>query len=140
MKRVCALAIICSVSMVSAAAQTRQLKNFDQLMFALRTGSEVRAIITYTRCRLVVDSVETQAPDAVGGMSISTFEYFAPNSVRNPKGFVTASQTVLISHPRYGQVYNYVKMKIYEDNSVEITARYLNPATYQIVMDETFYG
>ncbi|MDP2887249.1 MAG: hypothetical protein Q8P51_19770 [Ignavibacteria bacterium] len=140
MMRVCALAILCSESVVSVATQTRQLKNFDQLMFALRTGSEVRAIITYARCRLVIDSVETKAPDVVGGMSISTFEYFAPNSVRNPKGFVTASQSVLISHPRYGQVYNYVTMRIYEDNNVEITARYLNPTTYQILMDETFYG
>jgi len=140
MKRVCALVILCAMSMTSLAAQTRQLKTFDQLMFALRTGSEVRAIITYARCRLVIDSVETKAPDAVGGMSISTFEYFAPNSVRNSKGFVTASQSVLISHPRYGQVYNYVKMRIYEDNTVEINARYLNPTTYLILMDETFYG
>jgi hypothetical protein len=61
-------------------------------------------------------------------------------SVRNPKAFVSSSQTVLISHPRYGHVMKYVKLKIYEDNSVEINARYLSPTTYQVVMDETFYG
>jgi hypothetical protein len=31
-------------------------------------------------------------------------------------------------------------MRIYEDDNVEITARYLNPTTYLILMDETFYG
>lgn len=73
-------------------------------------------------------------------MSLGTYEYFAPNSVKNPKAFVTSSQTILISHPRQGQVYNYVKIKIFEDNLVEINAKYLNPTTHQVVMDETFYG
>jgi hypothetical protein len=140
MKRVIPLVLIWAVGMSAASGQSRLLKNFDQLMFALRTGSEVRAVIYYARCKLIVDSVETKAPDAVGGMSFNTFEYFAPNSVRNPKAFVTTSQTVLIAHPRQGHVYNYVKMKVYEDDNVEINAKYLNPITYQVVMDETFYG
>ena len=134
------LVLILGVSVVGVSAQTKLLKSFDQLMFALRTGSEVRAVIYYSRCKLIVDSVETKAPDAVGGMVLNTFEYFAPNAVKNPKAFVTSSQTVLISHPRQGHVYNYVKMKFFEDNTVEINAKYLNPATYQVVMDETFYG
>lgn len=140
MKRVLFLGFMCSVGLVSAYGQSKLLKNFDQLMFALRTGSDVRAVIYYSRCKLIVDSVETKAPDAIGGMSFSTFEYFAANSVRNPKAFVTTSQTMLISHPRQGHVYNYVKIKIYEDDTVEIIAKYLNPTTYQVVMDETFYG
>ncbi|MGA3243909.1 MAG: hypothetical protein ABSE41_04775 [Bacteroidota bacterium] len=140
MKRVLLLGFMCSVGLVNALGQSKLLKNFDQLMFALRTGSDVRAVIYYSRCKLIVDSVETKAPDAIGGMSFSTFEYFAVNSVRNPKAFVTTSQAMLISHPRQGHVYNYVKIKIYEDDTVEINAKYLNPTTYQVVMDETFYG
>lgn len=31
-------------------------------------------------------------------------------------------------------------MKIFEDNSVEITARYLSLKAFQVVVDETFYG
>ena len=140
MKKLSVLLFLCAASIVGASAQTKIIKNFDQLMFALRTGSEVRAVIYYSRCKLIVDSVETKAPDAVGGMVLNTFEFFAPNAVKNAKAFVTSSQTILISHPRQGHVYNYVKMRIYEDNSVEINAKYLNPTTYQVVMDETFYG
>jgi hypothetical protein len=123
-----------------APAQQRQLKNFDELLIALRRGAEVRSVIYYGRCKLIADSVEMKSPDAIGGLSLSTFEYFASMSVRNPKAFLSTSQTVLISHPRYGHVLNYVKMKIYQDNAVEITARYLSPVTYQVVMDETLYG
>lgn len=140
MKRVFLLIVVCAISMASASGQSKMLKNFDQLMFALRTGSEVRAVIYYARCKLIVDSVETKAPEAIGGMSFSTFEYFAVNAVRNSKAFVTTSQTVLISHPRQGHVYNYIKLKIYEDDTVEINAKYLSLTTYQVVMDETFYG
>ena len=140
MKRSLFLVFICSVGLADASGQSKLLKNFDPLMFALRTGSEVRAVIYYSRCKLVVDTVETNAPDAIGGMSFGTFEYFAANSVKNPKAFVTTSQTMLISHLRQGHVYNYVKIKVYDDDSVEINAKYLNPTTYQVVMDETFYG
>lgn len=61
-------------------------------------------------------------------------------SVRNPKAFVSSSETVLINHPRYWHVYNYVRLKIFENDSVQITACYLKPLTFEIVMDEMFYG
>jgi len=140
MKRALFLVFMWAVGTTAACGQTKLLKNFDQLMFALRTGSEVRAVIYYSRCKLIVDSVETKAPDAIGGMSFNTFEYFAPNAARNPKAFVTTSQTMLITHPKQGHVYNYVKIRVYEDDSVEINAKYLNPTSYQVLMDETLYG
>jgi hypothetical protein len=140
MKRFLAVIVISMTAAASLCSQAKMVKNFDQLMFALRTGSEVRVVIFYARCRLVVDTVETKAPDEVGGMSFNTFEYFGQNSVKSPKAFVTTSQLILISHPKYGQVYHNVRLKIYDDNTVEVNARYLSPTTYQVVMDETFYG
>lgn len=121
-------------------AQSYQIKNFEMLKESLDSGKEVRAVIKYAKCKLIVDSLETEAPDATGGMMFNTFEYFAKMSINNPKAFVTTSETVLISHKRRGFVYNYVKIKIYEDNSVEITAKYLLPNTFEVVMDETFYS
>ena len=121
-----------------AAAQTTQLNNFDELMTALNTGESVRAVIHYGKCELIIDSVSVEAPDAVGGMEFQTFEYFARMSIRNEKAYVTTSETVLIGHPYYGYVYNYAKLRIYEDNFVQIIARYLDPKSYEVKMDETF--
>jgi hypothetical protein len=73
-------------------------------------------------------------------MSIGTYEYFGRGVVRNPKAYIATSETHLIGHPRYGYVLNYVRMRIYEDNAVEIVARYLDPTSYRVVMDETFTG
>jgi hypothetical protein len=123
-----------------AAAPPERLTTFDAFLSALQAGRTVKAVIHYARCRLVVDGKDERAPDAVGGMEFRTFEYFAAGAVRNEKAFVSASETVLISHPRYGYVQNYVKVRVYEDHAVEIVARYLDPRTLKAVMDETFHG
>ena len=140
MKRVLLLAFMYSAGMLDAYGQSKLLKNFDQLMFALRTGSEVRAVIYYSRCKLVVDSVEAKAPDMIGGLSFDTFEYFGPNTAGNLKAYVETSQSVLISDPKHGFVDNYIRIRIYEDAEVEIDVRFLNVATRQVIMRETFYG
>lgn len=120
-------------------AQT-QLKDFNEIMTALKNGKQVHAVIYYAKCKLVVDSLEEKSPDAIGGMDLKTWEYFAPQAVGNPKGFLTSSENILISHRKRGYVYNYVKIKIYDDNKVDIIARYLLPSTLEVVMDEIFYG
>jgi len=123
-----------------ASVPPERLTTFEAFFSALQAGRTVRAVIHYARCRLVVDGKDEPAPDAVGGMEFRTFEYFAAGAVGNEKAFVSASETVLIGHPRYGYVQNYVKVRVYEDHAVEIVARYLDPRTLKAVMDETFYG
>jgi len=122
------------------SAQENKINNFNSLMEILNKGANVKVVIHYAKCKLIIDSVETDAPDAIGGMSLSTFEYFAPMSINNPKAFLTSSETVLITHRKRGFVYNYVKIKIFEDNTVEIVAKYLLPNTLEVVMDEIFYS
>ncbi len=126
-------------------AQT-QLNNFEQLMSALKSGKSVKAVLYYGKCKLFSDGKEQ--PDtinAIGGMKLDNYEFFDASVFKGRvPSFVSSSQTVLISHPKYGYVFNYVKIKIRIDNSVEITARYLKPkklsSKYKVVMDETFKG
>ncbi len=125
---------------VACFAQPEQLKNFESLLANLKSGNTVKAIIHYSLAKLVIDGKEEKAPDAIGGMEFRTFEYFAKGTVRNDRAFISISETVLISHMRYGYVLNYVKLRTYEDNSLEIIARYLDPRTYEVRMEETFYS
>jgi hypothetical protein len=124
---------------IALHAQQRLL-SFDDLLSALANGKNVRVVIHYAKCQLVIDSVEQKAPDAIGGMDLSTFEYFAPGVVHPTKGYLASSKAVLIHHPRHGYVQNYVRLRAYDDGTVEITARYLVPGTMEVVMDETFHG
>lgn len=118
------------------------IKNFTELMDHLKTGKEVKMVVHYKKCQLISDNEITEKiPDAIGGLSIDVYEYFAPNSVRNDKAFVVFSENKLIEYPKgEGYVYNYVKVKVSEDNKVKITARYIDPKTMVDVMDENFFG
>lgn len=119
--------------------QQKKLNSFEELFSSLKNGYQVRVIVDYIKCQLFIDSVEVNSVNAIGGMTIKTFEYFAKGSIRNQKAYIVFSENVLISHKRYGYVYNYVRFRIFEDNQVEITARYLNPENFEVKMDETFY-
>lgn len=109
-------------------------------MTALKSGRQVRTVVEYAKTKLVIEGKEEPAPNAIGGSKIEHWEWFDRGVIRNPKAYVAFSETVLIAHPRHGHVYNYVRFRVYEDSVVEITARYLLPTDFKIVMDETFTG
>ncbi|MFZ4465142.1 MAG: VirK family protein [Bacteroidales bacterium] len=144
MKNYAVLVLILFISATLSAQ--KPVNNFDDLMKALKAGNSVNAVIYYEKCILISDGVvQAESPDAIGGMKLETYEYFDASVFKNKlPSFVTSSQTVLINHPYYGYVYNYVKIKIRIDNSVEITARYLKPrkfsSKFKVLMDETFKG
>lgn len=125
---------------LSAISAPVQLKSFGELFDALVKGENVRVIVHYGRTRLISDNEEFDAPDVIGGMDISAFEYFSKMSIRNPKAMLVTSETVLIGHPRYEHVYNYARIRFYDDGEVQITAKYLTTGEYKAVMDQKFYG
>ncbi len=53
-----------------------------EILAALTAGREVRAVFHYKNMTLVDDKGQTvAAPDAIGGMRLDTFEYFARGSI-----------------------------------------------------------
>jgi hypothetical protein len=124
---------------VSMQAETIQLLSFDELMNALKKGEIVRVVAHYGKCQLISgNEIQERVPDALGGMSIEVFEYFAKGSIRNEKAFVVFSQSSLINYGGY--IYNYAKFKVWEDGKVMITAQYADPNTFELQMDENFFG
>lgn len=140
MRFVLGLILYLSTVIAPLAAATKPIATFDELLAALKQGQAVRAVIHYGECKLFVDGQEEKSPAAIGGVEIWPWEYFPAKSIGNPRGFLSCSETRLIFHPRRGHVYNYVKLKFYDDGEVEINARYLKPKSFKVTMDETFKG
>lgn len=138
MRRVLPLIVSCLL-VATAQAAPRPLESFDALMDALRGGHTVRVVADYGRCELIIDNEPDQAPDAVGGMTIYAWEWFARGAVRNELAFVAFSHASLIEHPRQGMVTNHVKFKVHEDGRVVISARYLDPVTFEETMFEKLF-
>jgi len=111
----------------------RKLLSFTELNQSLEAGYSVRAVLRYAKC----DLDGAPGPNAVGGMDIGVYEYFAKGVVGNPQAYLATSENKLI-HMQSGKVFNYVKLSIREDDTVEIRAQYLNPTDFTVKMDETF--
>jgi hypothetical protein len=121
------------------AAEPTRLQSAAEILGALTAGSQVRAVFHYKGMTLVNGQGQPEtAPEAIGGMPLDTFEHFAAGAVGNPEGYLAASHTQLIRHPRHGYVLNYVKVSVYDSGRVKIVAQYLAPGTHEIKMDETF--
>jgi len=127
-----------SAALAARPAATR-LDSALEIRAALEAGGKVRAVFRYRNMRLVnAEGQEEKAPDAIGGMELEPFEYFAAGSAGNEIGFLSASHSQLIQHPRHGHVVNYVKVTIEDTGAVRIRAQYLEPGTHKVLMDETF--
>jgi hypothetical protein len=120
--------------------EPEQLVSFGKVFGALESGARVRVVLRYKNMTLYDENGELvkEVPDAVGGMDLDTFEYFAAGAIGNPEGYFASSHAHLINHPRYGVVLNYVKISVYESGQVKIRAQYLSPTDYAVKMDETF--
>jgi hypothetical protein len=123
-------------------AQTTRLTNFDQLMQSLNSGEKVRVVIHFGLCQWALSqNKQTPTPKAVTGMDIDTYEYFPAGAVHNSKAFVVFSNTKLIQNPiGKGFVLNYGKVRINEDNTVQVTAKYLHAKNHKELMSEVFVG
>jgi len=142
MKKLFIFTLLVFLSSTLAIAGNEQLKSFESLMSALKSGKNVKVVVQYSQCKLISDNeVQEKIPDAIGGMTIETWEYFAENAVRNKDAFLVTSTSHLIENPKgEGFVYNYVKIKIVADGTVRITAKYLNSVTFAEQMNENFFG
>ena len=126
----------------SGWSQTTRIIGFDNLMRSLNAGERIRVVIHYALCKWPAEQKDqSPVPDAIAGMDIDTYEFFAPGAAHNKNAFVVFANAKLIQNPiGKGFVYNYGKVRINADNSVMVTVKYINPKNYKALMDESFIG
>ncbi len=121
-------------------SEPKQLNNFIQILDALNSGYKVNAVIYFKDCRVVVDSVESKSQDKIKGIELTPYDYYAPGLI-GKREFISVSQnTMIYLGGGGGYFYNYVKIRIYDDNTVEITNRYLTIDKLEVQMNEMSYG
>jgi VirK protein len=116
-----------------------RLVSSGQLMKALEEGRQVRAVIFYSRCKMMVDGKGQPSPDTTGGITLQAFEHFGSGVTGNELAYTAVTTTRLLVHSHYGTVYDYVRLKVGFDGEVEVAARYLKPPTLEVVLEETFH-
>ena len=125
---------------VCSKSETVQLKNYTEVLDALTRGEKVIAVVHFADCLRTADGKESKSPDAIAGVPLLSFEYFGAGSITK-RAFISTSQTVMIYLAGFnGFVYNYTKVRAYDDNTVEITRKYVTTDKFEVQMDELFTG
>jgi hypothetical protein len=110
-------------------------------MQSLNAGGQVRVVIHYSLCKWADQKNVSPMPNAIAGMDIDTYEYFAPGAAHNKADFIVFANSKLIQNPvGKGFVYNYGKVRINADNTIQVTAKYVHPKSFRVLMNEVFVG
>ncbi len=141
MKKItCTFSILFLIFSSNLNAETIQLKSFSELLDALNRGEKVNAVTHYADCKLTVEGKDSKSPDQIGGIAMLPFEYYAAGVITK-RGFISSSQTTMLYLAgANGFLYNYVKLRAYDDNTVEITIKFVTPDKFEVKMDELFTG
>jgi hypothetical protein len=121
-----------SCAPVTCVAPGPQLiTTYADLFATLKSGARVRTVLDYSKCQLEGNP----APNAIGAMNLDTFEWFGPKVVGNPKAYIAASESHLVKMPS-AFIYNYVRLRISEDEKVAVEVKYVDPVTFAVTVDE----
>lgn len=111
-----------------------KLSSVEDIKQVLFSGRSVRVVNFYSKCQGLnpVTGKERSGVDAVGGMIIETFEYFGEDVFPDKPPYLAASkaQMVYVGDRFYK---DYVKMRFFENNRVEIISMFLDPETNEII-------
>jgi hypothetical protein len=114
---------------------------FEQIKTLLFAGKKIRIVFDYQKLSHYINNeLQEKSTNAVNGLSIEDYEYFSVNVVQNPIPYIATSSAVLVTHARYGIIYNYGKIRIYEDDRIEISVIYIDVQTTTVVLDNNKYN
>ncbi|MFI4937425.1 MAG: VirK family protein [Candidatus Berkiellales bacterium] len=117
-----------SVSQVIFAANPKILSTYPELSQALTEGHSVRAIMTLNKCK--ADSTEVKKADVIGGANFTNFNIYQLEENGEKKNIIATSTHMLLEHGKFGTVYHYGRIRVYEDNTVKVFNEYLDPKAF----------
>ncbi|MBX2798612.1 MAG: hypothetical protein KTR31_13105 [Myxococcales bacterium] len=109
--------------------------SFSEAVSQLSSGASLRAVIRYGQCLRNSEP----GPQVTAGVPLQRFEYAPKGALGNPSGFLAASHTQWVLHPRHGYALEQIRLLVYEDLRVEVSKRLLEPRKVR-VLGEEIYG
>lgn len=119
------------VSSMTYAASS-QLSGYNDLLNALREGTKVRAIINFDGCTAKDGTKTNLPPNMVGGFSFNVFHHYPVKMDAEHTKYAVATAIIhMTDHPSFGFVTNYVRLRVFADNTVELHSAFYDPKTYE---------
>lgn len=116
-------------SQLTIANSSQLLGNYSDLLHAISQGDSIRAIMYVNKCSITKASINID--DFIAGINFTDFNKYQVSVGNLQKNTIATSIYKLVEHPTLGPIYNYVRLRIFEDNAAEIFSEYLDPRTYK---------
>lgn len=113
------------------------IENYHSLLEALSKGHEVRAIISLGECHTEGESA-AKSSNHIGGMNFTQFNKYQISINNKPTNMIATSINMLVESAQHGPVYNYVRLRVFENNQVEMASMFLHPQDYSVISKTTF--
>jgi hypothetical protein len=124
--------------LLAGARSPGLLDSYDAILAALTDGRQVRAVLHYPECTLKIGDAVMKPPESSAGLSFGAWEAFARGSVGNERAYLTVSETRMVAHAKRGHVWNYLRLRVFDDGEVELQAKNILPSDFSIIMDNMF--
>lgn len=118
----------------------RQIGNYESLREALENGEKLRIVMDYSKMSFFMNDVQVPTVDEKSGFDLEDFQYFGRMSINNPLAYIITSFNKLVIHQTYGAIYNYGKMRIFEDEYFELISYFIRPTDFSILELKSFNG
>jgi len=119
------------VSQIANANPSRLITNYSDLLSSVSQGKTIRAIMFTKKCS------PAATEDAIAGINFTTFNKYQVPVGSEKKDTIATSIMMTVLHDQLGPVNDYVRLRVFADNSVEIFNDFLDPTTYKSLGSKT---
>lgn len=116
----------------SVLANPHKINTYDDLLYSLDSGHHVRAVIHFENCTLESgDKLLT----ITGGFDYDIYNHYKLPSTdsESTKEMISTSKTVfsISNFHDFGKINNYIRLRVFNDNTAEFFAAILDPITQE---------
>ncbi len=109
----------------NVVASSKMLANYEDVVKAISHGERLQAVANFNTCLPAADD-----PIQLGTITFEHFLVYSAEKNGKKMDVIGTSNTILLHKNNEGYQFEYVKARIFSDNSVEIFQQYLNPKNY----------
>lgn len=128
------------IILTSLSNEDRILKNYVEIRNSLDTGNNLRLIMDYKYMNYYFNGTKKESPDEKSGFDLSQYQFFARFEIGNPLEYIITSFNAFVFHPFYKSIFNYGKLRIYENDYFILESYFINPVNYSVIEYKTLNG
>lgn len=117
-----------------------ELNNYADIRDSFNKGNNLKLVMNYHLMNFYINNTKLPSPDEKSGFDISQYQFFGRGSVGNPLEYLITSFNVFVYHPKYKAIYDYGKLRLYENDFFILESYFLNPLDFSIYELKTLNG